>query len=126
MYRIFKIIIISLYLTSSSFAGSDGQNEMSKNPNGEVKDCFETINRGVFAFNEFLRDVVFEPLAKGYLYLPSPVRAGAGNMLSNLSNVVTIPNNILQGDFGLAVKNTARFSVNSTVGILRGNGLSNL
>ena len=118
MYRIFKIIIISLYLTSSSFAGSDGQNEMSKNPNGEVKDCFETINRGVFAFNEFLRDVVFEPLAKGYLYLPSPVRQGAGNMLSNLSNVVTIPNNILQGDFGLAVKNTSRFSVNSTVGIL--------
>tara|TARA_Y100000590_G_scaffold460317_1_gene619371 strand:+ start:901 stop:1686 length:786 start_codon:yes stop_codon:yes gene_type:complete len=118
MYRIFKIIIISLYLTSSSFAGSDGQNEMSKNPNGEVKDCFETINRGVFAFNEFIRDVVFEPLAKGYLYLPSPVRQGAGNMLSNLSNVVTIPNNILQGDFGLAVKNTARFSVNSTVGIL--------
>ena len=118
MYRIFKIIIISLYLTSSSFAGSDGQNEMSKNPNGEVKDCFETINRGVFAFNEFIRDVVFEPLAKGYLYLPSPVRKGAGNMLSNLTNVVTIPNNILQGDFGLAVKNTARFSVNSTVGIL--------
>ena len=70
----------------------------------EVKDCFETINRGVFAFNEGIRKIVFEPLAKGYLYLPSPVRDGAGNMLNNLTNVVTIPNNILQGDFGLAMK----------------------
>ena len=26
--------------------------ELSKNSNGEVKDCFETINRGVFIFNE--------------------------------------------------------------------------
>ena len=118
MNRIFKVIIISLFLTSSSLAGSDGKNELSKNPNGEIKDCFETINRGVFAFNEGLRKVVFEPLAKGYLYLPSPVRTGASNVLSNLTNVVTIPNNLLQGDFKLAAKNTARFTVNSTIGIL--------
>ena len=43
MYRIFKVLIISLFLTSSSLAGSDGQNNY-QNPNGEVKDCFETIN----------------------------------------------------------------------------------
>ena len=118
MNRLFKIIIISLFLSSSSLAGSDGTNELSKNPNGEIKDCFETINRGVFAFNEGLRKVVFEPLAKGYLYLPSPVRTGASNILSNLTNVVTIPNNLLQGDFQLAAKNTARFTVNTTLGIL--------
>ena len=118
MNKIFKILIIFLCLTSSSFAGSDGQNELTKQSNGEVKDCFETINRGVFAFNEGLRKVVFEPLAKGYLYLPSPVRSGAGNMLDNLTNVVTIPNNILQGEFELAAKNTARFTVNTTLGIL--------
>ena len=99
MKRLFKVFIISIILTSSSFAGSDGQNELSKNKNGEVKDCFETINRGAFAFNEGLRKVVFEPLAKGYLKLPPPVRYGAGNMLDNLSNLITIPNNLLQGDF---------------------------
>ena len=118
MKRLFKILIISLFLTSPSLAGSDGQNELSKNSNGEVKDCFESINRGVFAFNEGLRKIVFEPLAKGYLYLPSPVRSGASNVLSNLTNVVTVPNNLLQGDFDLAAKNTARFAVNTTVGIL--------
>ena len=76
-----------MFLTTSSLAGSDGQNELSKNQNGEVKDCFETINRGVFAFNEGIRKIVFEPLAKGYLYLPSSVRTGAGNMLNNLTNL---------------------------------------
>ena len=118
MNRLFKVLIFSLFLATSSFAGSDGKNELSKNSNGEVNDCFETINRGVFAFNEGLRKVVFEPLAKGYLYLPAPVRSGASNMLNNLTNVVTIPNNLLQGDFGLAAKNTARFTVNTTLGIL--------
>ena len=118
MSRLFKVILISLFLASSSLAGSDGQNELSKNQNGEVKDCFETINRGVFAFNEGLRKVVFEPLAKGYLYLPSPLRTGTGNILNNLTNIVTIPNNLLQGEFELAAKNTARFTLNSTLGIL--------
>ena len=118
MNRLLKISMFIVLLSTSAFAGSDGQNELSKNSNGEVKDCFETINRGVFAFNEGLRKIVFQPLAKGYLYLPSPVRSGTSNMLNNLTNVVTIPNNLLQGEFGLAAKNTARFTVNTTIGIL--------
>tara|TARA_Y100000590_G_C15574450_1_gene959870 strand:- start:254 stop:1039 length:786 start_codon:yes stop_codon:yes gene_type:complete len=118
MHKIFKVLILSLFLTSSSLAGSDGENQLSKEQNGEVKDCFETINRGIFAFNEGVRKVIFEPLAKGYLYLPSPIRTGTGNILNNLTNVVTIPNNLLQGDFQLAAKNTARFTVNTTIGIL--------
>ena len=118
MNRLLKISMFIVLLSTSAFAGSDGQNELSKNSNGEVKDCFETINRGVFAFNEGLRKIVFQPLAKGYLYLPSPVRSGTSNMLNNLTNVVTLPNNLLQGEFGLAAKNTARFTVNTTIGIL--------
>ena len=40
------------------------------------------------------------------------------NSLDNLSNLVTIPNNILQGDFSAAGVNTGRFAINTTVGIL--------
>jgi len=40
------------------------------------------------------------------------------NSLDNLSNLVTIPNNLLQGDFALAGVNTGRFLVNTTFGIL--------
>ena len=38
--------------------------------------------------------------------------------MDNLSNLVTIPNNLLQGDFNLAGINTGRFLINSTVGVL--------
>ena len=118
MSRIFKALILSLFIATSSMAGSDGQNELSKNTNGEVKDCFETVNRGIFAFNQAIDGLIFEPLAKGYLHLPSPIRTGTSNFVGNLSTLLTIPNNVLQGDFGIAGKNTLRFVVNSTVGII--------
>ncbi len=41
-----------------------------------------------------------------------------GNSLDNLSNLITIPNNILQGDFVKAGVNTGRLVLNTTVGIL--------
>ena len=50
--------------------------------------------------------------------LPSQIRTGTGNALNNLSSLVTVPNNILQGDFKKAGINTGRFVVNTTVGIL--------
>ena len=54
MARILAILFLSLSIFTSSFAGSDGENELSKTKNGEVKDCFETLNRGIFAFNKRL------------------------------------------------------------------------
>ena len=50
--------------------------------------------------------------------LPSPAKTGVSNTLENLSNLVTVPNNLLQGDFKRAGINTGRFIVNSTVGVL--------
>ena len=72
----------------------------------------------MFAFNQALDEIIVEPLAKGYRLLPSPIRKGTSNVLSNLSLVVTIPNNLLQGEFNLAGKNSGRLLVNSTIGIL--------
>ena len=118
MSRIFKVLILSLFISTSSMAGSDGQNELSKNTNGEVKDCFETVNRGIFAFNQAIDGLIFEPLAKGYLHLPSPIRTGTSNFVGNISTLLTIPNNVLQGDLGVAGKNSLRFIVNSTLGII--------
>ena len=43
---------------------------------------------------------------------------GFSNSLDNLSNILTIPNNLLQGEFAKAGVNTGRFLINSTVGIL--------
>ncbi len=114
------ISIISQALSLNVFAGSDGTLKMknkTETSSEGVKDCFETLNRGIFAFNQGLDKVVFKPIAKGYRYLPKPIRSGTSNALSNLSNVVTIPNNLLQGQLKDAGINTLRFSINSTLGI---------
>ena len=116
-----KISLIILFIFSLAFqanAGDSGDQSLSAKENGIVKDCFENINRGVFAFNKALDNILFEPIAKGYRILPSPIRSGASNALGNLTNVVTIPNNILQGEIKKAGNNTARFAINTTIGIL--------
>ena len=118
MSRIFRVVILSLFIATSSMAGSDGQNELSKNSNAQVKDCFEGINRTVFSFNKGLDNLLIEPIAKGYRSLPAPLRSGTSNVLTNLSSLITIPNNVLQGQIKTAGVNTGRFIINTTVGIL--------
>ena len=71
------ILVLSQFTVQSTFAGSDGTLDVSKKSeeqNNEVKDCFETVNRGIFAFNQGLDKIFFKPVAKGYRYLPKPVR----------------------------------------------------
>ena len=116
-----KLIFTCLSIVLIAFnanAASDGELILKKNQPAEIKDCFENLNRATFAFNQALDGVVFKPVASVYKKLPSPVRSGVGNSLDNLSNLVTIPNNILQGDFKEAGINTGRFIINTTVGVL--------
>ena len=115
--KIIKIFLITLFIYSNAFAGSDGELELSKK-NKPTKDCFEKINRASFALNQGLDKTIFKPVAKGYRKLPLPIKRGTSNVLENLSSLITIPNNILQGDFKAAGINTARLVVNTTVGIL--------
>ena len=109
--------LISLMLSSNVSAGTDGENNLSKNPK-PVKDCFESLNRGSFALNQGLDKVIFKPIAKTYRALPSPIRTGTSNVLVNISSLITIPNNILQGEIKTAGINTGRFVINTTLGIL--------
>ena len=76
------------------------------------------MNRGIFAFNQAIDGIIFEPLAAGYKVLPSPIRTGTSNFVGNISTLLTIPNNVLQGDLIVAGKNTLRFVVNTTIGIV--------
>ena len=110
--------LISLMLATNVSADTDGENNLSKKNPAQVKDCFESLNRATFALNQGLDNVIFEPIAKGYRILPSPIRAGTSNVLDNLSTLVTIPNNVLQGDFKKAGVNTGRFIINTTLGIV--------
>ena len=114
MIKIFKILFVVItfqFAIISCYADSDGNNTLSGKDEAEVKDCFEKLNRGIFAFNNGLDKALFKPIATGYRKLPSPIRSGTGNAINNLSNLVTIPNNILQGDINSAVNNSFRFVI---------------
>ena len=65
-----------------------------------LRTALKSVNRATFKFNQVLDGVIFKPVAKAYRVLPSPVRAGTSNALDNISTLVTIPNNILQGELG--------------------------
>ena len=120
MLKKLAIIIISTFLLSwSANAGSDGDLKLKKEKETkEVKDCFEKLNRATFAFNQSLDKAIVKPLAESYRKLPDPLQRGTSNAVKNLSSLITIPNNVLQGDVKTAIINTGRLVINTTVGLL--------
>jgi len=83
-----------------------------------VEECFERTSRAIFKFNMALDDIVLEPIAKGYNKLPSPLKTGASNFTSNIATLLSIPNNVLQGDFKQLGHSVGSFTINTTLGIL--------
>ena len=117
-----KIICISvmtlLLQTSVAFSGTTGSEDLSKSDGATANECFEGFSRAMFKFNHGLDKVLFKPIAKGYRALPVPIRKGTGNAMDNLRSLLTLSNNVLQGDFGAAGNTAGRFAINTTVGVL--------
>lgn len=84
----------------------------------EQADPWEGYNRAMFSFNDAVDRYTLKPLAKGYVFItPKFVRNGVSNVFSNVGEVPTILNGILQGKPGQAAKDTGRLLVNSTIGL---------
>jgi phospholipid-binding lipoprotein MlaA len=80
-------------------------------------DPVEPFNRGVYRFNDALDRGVLKPTAKAYdKVTPNWFRTGVGNFFTNLKSPGTIVNQLLQGKFGDAGKDTLRFLLNTTFG----------
>lgn len=86
---------------------------------GETYDPLEPINRPIFAFNNALDRAVVRPIARGYDNVaPRPVKIGVANFFDNLNTPIWALNHLLQGEFVEAGKQTGRFVINSTLGVL--------
>lgn len=86
----------------------------SKNP----IDPYEKFNRHTYNLNKGLDRAIFKPLGTVYqTVLPDPVIKSLGNVYGNISDVITLANNILQGRFYDAWSDTWRIAVNTTIGI---------
>ena len=81
-------------------------------------ECFEGASRAIFKFNMALDDIVLEPISKGYNKLPAPLKKGTSNFTSNIGILLSIPNNVLQGNFKQLGHSVGSFAINTTVGAL--------
>tara|TARA_B100001123_G_scaffold446649_1_gene601715 strand:+ start:936 stop:1745 length:810 start_codon:yes stop_codon:yes gene_type:complete len=115
---IYLTVFVLLLQVNWANAGSEGSEELSKNSQGTTNECFEGFSRAMFSFNHGLDKAVLEPIAKGYRALPVPIRKGTGNAVDNLRSLLTLSNNLLQGDFSGAGNTAGRFAINTTVGVL--------
>ncbi len=86
---------------------------------GNPKDPIEGFNRAMFGFNEGLDKVVIKPVATGYeAVLPSPIQTGVSNFFSNIGDLMTGVNNLLQGKPAQAASDAGRVLANTTMGFL--------
>lgn len=82
-------------------------------------DPWEPMNRRIFTFNEGLDKYLLLPVAKGYRFVtPDPVERGVSNFISNVYEVNTFVNSVLQGRPLDAVHSLGRFVFNTTAGFL--------
>ena len=97
-------------LSLTLFAGCASTN----NP----RDPLEPFNRAVYQFNDALDKVIMKPVATVYReVLPDVVRTGVTNFFSNLYDILTALNNLLQGKIADAASDVGRIAVNTTLGL---------
>ena len=81
------------------------------------KDPLETVNRHIYRFNANFDKWVFLPALRTYrLLVPSPLRRGFSNFLSNLDQITSLTNSILQLDAKKSAGTLGRLIVNTTLG----------
>lgn len=81
-------------------------------------DPFEPVNRVVFRFNEGFDKYLLAPVSKGYdRVMPDRGKKGVHNFFSNLAFPINLLGDLLQFKFRRALQHTAKFGLNSTLGL---------
>jgi phospholipid-binding lipoprotein MlaA len=84
----------------------------------DIYDPWEPFNEKMFDFNIKLDRYVLKPVAQVWrVVVPEPFQIMLSNGLDNIRVVPRLVNNVLQGKFGGAGRETARFLINSTAGV---------
>ena len=104
-----KNILLILLLSFTSFTEEDVEID---------EDPFESINRVDFVIFDEIDVAVIKPTAEVYRdYTPKFIKRSVSNFFNNLSEIDTIANQLLQAKFDLALQDTVRFLINTTLGV---------
>lgn len=83
-----------------------------------IYDPWSGFNRRMYFFNAWLDDVLLLPVVRSYRALtPDFVRRGVANFFSNLGEITTFINTVLQFEPKAAVTTLSRFVINTTIGL---------
>lgn len=120
----FKILFVLAALTFGSPAlgqayGQDADTYKSASDQDmSDDDPWESWNRGVFEFNDFIDTWFLRPVAKGYRTItPHVVDESITNFFNNLSEAKNLVNSMLQLKGESAVVAAGRFTFNTTFGL---------
>jgi phospholipid-binding lipoprotein MlaA len=90
----------------------------SASANAANNDPLEGLNRVFFSFNQALDGALIKPAAKSYeKIMPSFFKDRLGDFFSNLGDVATGANQLLQFRFDEGFETVGRVAANSTVGL---------
>lgn len=81
-------------------------------------DPFERVNRRIFGLNRGFDLAVLDPMTRAYAYaVPDFARQSIRNVFANLNTPAALVNDLLQFELEDAAVTTARFVINSTMGM---------
>ncbi|MFV2035377.1 MAG: VacJ family lipoprotein [Halocynthiibacter sp.] len=112
------IMVVSLLMLTTGCAITSARSGSDSTGTGQVvyRDPLERTNRAILNFNFKVDRFVLRPVARVYAKLPRPVRNGVGNFFANMWIPNTILNDLLQGKFAEAGRDTGRFVINTILG----------
>ncbi|MFH1854949.1 MAG: VacJ family lipoprotein [bacterium] len=138
--RVVLILLLILFAlsgcatTSNKATSSDTSKLLVTEPNGDdfedefsdeefdikkVNDPLRGYNRFMTKFNDKFFIYLLDPVARAYkAVVHEEIRSSIGNFSHNLIFSIRVVNNLLQLKFKNALEETARFSINSTIGLL--------
>lgn len=117
----FTVRVLLAGLVSIGAAGAVMAQDGYGDPTAEAgnPDPWEPVNRVIFSFNDTVDRFTLKPVAKVYdRVVPEPVSNSVSNVFSNLGEPRNLVNNVLQGKLHEAGIDTARFLLNTTVGVV--------
>ena len=84
----------------------------------EISDPIEPVNRKIFWFNEKFDSYFLKPVSDGFRFIiPKGGRRSIEHFFSNLRYPRQLVSNVVSGKFSRAGIDTARFIINSTLGL---------
>lgn len=105
---------------ASDTIGADTSDDVDRElSTSTVWDPIEPVNRSMLDVNDFLDINILAPVSRAYGWLmPDVMENGIRNIFENLGEPATFFNQLLQGRFKEAGDSFARFTLNTTVGLV--------